>query len=72
MVKTTPLTDEAHKNIKMIQSILKEEHNIEMTFTDIITYIIPEPKRSVEIILDEIIKKREMSNNGTKHDKCED
>ncbi len=42
-----------------------------MTLTDIIAYIIPDAKRSVEIILDEIIKKREMSNNGTKHNKCE-
>ena len=72
MVKTTQLTDDTHKNLKMIQSILKEEYNIEITFTDIIAYIIPEPKLSVEIILDEIIKKREASNNGIKHDKCED
>lgn len=71
MVKTTQLTDGTHKNLKMIQSILKEEYNIEITFTDIIAYIIPDPKRSVEIILDEIIKKRETSNNGIKHDKCD-
>ena len=72
MVKTTQLTDDTHKNLKMIQSILKEEYNIEITFTDIIAYIIPDAKQSVEIILDEIIKKREMSNSGTKHDKCEE
>lgn len=70
MVKTTPLTDDTHKDLKMVQSILKEEYNIDMTFTDIIAYIIPDAKRSVEIILDEIMKKREMSNNGTKHE-CE-
>lgn len=69
MVKTTQLTEDTHKSLKMIQSILKEEYNIEMTFTDIIAYIIPEPKQSVEIILDKIIKKREMANNGTKHGK---
>lgn len=71
MVKTTPLADDTHKNLKMVQSILKEEYNIDMTLTDVIAYIIPDAKRSVEIILDEIIKKREMSNNETKHDKCE-
>lgn len=72
MVKTTQLTEDTHKSLKTIQSILKEEYNIEITFTDIIAYIIPDAKQSVEIILDKIIKKREMANNETKHDKCEE
>ena len=39
MVKTTPLTDDTHKSLKTIQSILKEEYNIEMIFTDIIAHL---------------------------------
>ena len=66
MVKTTPLTEDTHKNLKTIQSMLKEGYNIDMTFTDIITYIVPDPKRSVEIILDKIIEKREKNDNDAK------
>lgn len=65
MVKTTPLTEDTHKILKTIQSMLRDGYNIDMTFTDIIAYIITDPKQSVEIILDKIIEKREMGQNIT-------
>lgn len=45
--------------------MLRDGYNIDMTFTDIIAYIITDPKQSVEIILDKIIEKREMGQNIT-------
>lgn len=68
MVKTTPLTEDTHNILKTIKSILKEQYNIDMTFTDIIAYMITDAEQSVEIILDKIVEKREKTDSSKRSD----
>lgn len=44
MVKTTPLNDGAHKCLKEAQMIIYKKYNRQISFSDILSYILKDPE----------------------------
>lgn len=52
MVKTSPLNDDAHKCLKEAQMIIYKKYNRQISFSDILSYLLRDPEDVAKKVMD--------------------